>query len=140
MSARRRPQQRGIARREAIVDAAVRLFSRHGFRGTGVIGLAREVGISHVGLLHHFGTKERLLLDVVARRDQLQAQLIQRLAPLRGIEALRALVQLGEHNAGEELHVRLFVVLAAENLQPDDPLNAYFRARYGVVATRLTWA
>jgi AcrR family transcriptional regulator len=129
----RREQARGRARREAILDAAVRLFSRRGFRGTGVIGLGREVGISHAGLLHHFGSKEQLLLDVVARRDVQQAELIERLSPLRGIEALRAVERMGEDTVADELHARLFVVLIGENLQPEDPLNAYFRARYARV-------
>jgi AcrR family transcriptional regulator len=131
--ATRRLQPRGRARREAILAAAVRLFSQRGFRGTGITGLAREVGITHVGLLHHFGTKQQLLLDVVAQRDQAQAELIAHLRGLRGLQALRAVRLMGEDSVDDELHVRLFIVLIAENLQPDDPLNAYFRARYARV-------
>jgi AcrR family transcriptional regulator len=125
----RRTHARGIERREAIVDAAVRLFARHGFRGTGILGLAKEVGISHVGILHHFGTKEGLLMAVVERRDRQQASRIEHLRELRGLEALRALKSLGEEDLVDELHTRLFVVLVSENLHPEDPLNAYFRAR-----------
>jgi AcrR family transcriptional regulator len=126
---KRKPQARGLARREAILDAAVRLFAKRGFRGTGIVGLAKEVGISHVGLLHHFGTKESLLHDLVARRDAEQAELIARLAGLRGLEALRAIELIGENSADDRVHTRLFVVLVSENLQPDDPLNRYFRER-----------
>jgi AcrR family transcriptional regulator len=125
----RRPQARGIARREAILDAAVRLFARKGFRGTGILGLAKEVGISHVGILHHFGTKEQLLLAVVEQRDRHQASRIDHLRELRGLEALRAIQQLGEDELIDDLHARLFVVLVSENLHPEDPLNHYFRAR-----------
>ncbi|MGH2988232.1 MAG: TetR/AcrR family transcriptional regulator, partial [Solirubrobacterales bacterium] len=88
---KRRPQARGEARREAILDAAVKLFARNGFRGTGILGLAEEVGITHAGVLHHFGSKERLLLAVVDRRDREQAALIERLRARRGLEALRAI-------------------------------------------------
>ena len=131
--ATRRLQPRGRARREAILAAAVQLFSQRGFRGTGITGLAREVGITHVGLLHHFGTKQQLLLDVVAQRDQAQAELIAHLRDLRGLQALRAVRLMGEDTVHDELHVRLFIVLIAENLQPTDPLNAYFRKRYARV-------
>jgi len=126
----RKPQARGLARRKAILDAAVRLFAERGFRGTGITGLAKEVGISHVGLLHHFGTKENLLHAVVVRRDAEQAELTRRLAGLRGLEALRAIELIGERDVHEDVHTRLLVVLTGENLQPDDPLNGYFRDRY----------
>jgi AcrR family transcriptional regulator len=125
----RRPQARGLARREAIIDAAVRLFARRGFRGTGILGLAEEVGISHVGVLHHFGTKEGLLLAVVESRDRRHTEQIEHLRQVRGLEALRALQQLGDGRLFDDLHARLFVVLVGENLHPEDPLNAYFRAR-----------
>lgn len=129
----RKPQARGLARRKAILDAAVRLFAERGFRGTGITGLAKEVGISHVGLLHHFGTKEKLLHAVVARREAEQVALIDRLAGLRGLEALRAIAFVGEDTVADPVHTRLFVVLVGESLQPDDPLNGYFRDRYGLV-------
>ncbi|HEY2053361.1 MAG TPA: TetR/AcrR family transcriptional regulator [Solirubrobacterales bacterium] len=128
----RKPQARGLARRKAILDAAVRLFAVRGFRGTGITGLAREVGISHVGLLHHFGTKENLLRAVVARRDAEQAELTRHLAGLRGLEALRAIELIGKEDVHEDVHTRLLVVLTGESLQPDDPLNGYFRDRYGL--------
>jgi AcrR family transcriptional regulator len=129
----RRPQARGIARREEILDAATRLFARQGSRGTGILALAEEVGISHVGVLHHFGTKEGLLLAVAERRDRHQAARLAHLADLRGLKALRAVQELGEGELLDLLHARLFVVLIAENLQPRDPLNAYFRTRSGEV-------
>jgi AcrR family transcriptional regulator len=130
---RRRPQARGEARREAILDAAVRLFARHGFRGTGILGLAKEVGITHAGVLHHFGSKERLLLAVVDRRDREQAGLIEHLGRLRGLESLRAIELIAEDTVDDPLHARLFTVLIAENLHPDDPLNGYFRNRYALL-------
>ena len=131
--AARRPHARGIARREAILDAAIRLFSQRGFRGTGIIGLAKEVGISHAGVLHHFGTKERLLHAVVARGEERDRAVIERLAERRGLEALRALEQIGEDHLDDPHRARLFTVLIGENLQPDDPLNDYFRGRYANV-------
>lgn len=129
----KRSQARGLARREAILEAAVRLFSRHGFRGTGIIGLAKEVGITHAGVLHHFGTKGQLLLEVVARRDRRQAPLIEHLGELSGLEALRALELVAQDLIDDPLHARLFTVLIGESLDPEDPLNGYFRARYALL-------
>jgi AcrR family transcriptional regulator len=136
----RKPQARGLARRKAILDAAVRLFGERGFRATGITGLAKEVGISHVGLLHYFGTKENLLHAVVARRDAERAERFEHLASLRGLEALRAITLIGEDNAEDHVHTRLLIVLVGENLQPDDPLNGYFRDRYEVMRTLIAGA
>lgn len=129
-AATRRTNARGAARREALIDAAVRLFSERGFRGTGIIGLAREVGVTHVGLLHHFGTKEQLLHSVVATRDSQYAEMVRAVASRRGLEALATVRNVGEQIAAEQTFSRLFTVLIGENLQPDDPLNDYFRHRY----------
>jgi hypothetical protein len=48
---------------------------------------------------------------------------------LRGLEALRAIQELGEDKLIDDLHARLFTVLIGENLDAEDPLNAYFRSR-----------
>lgn len=135
----RKPQARGLARRKAILDAAVRLFAERGFRGTGITGLAKEVGITHVGLLHYFGTKENLLHAVVARRDAEQAERIRHLVGLRGLEALREVARLAEDDVDDH-HTRLLVVLVGESLQSDDPLNGYFRERYGFVRALIAGA
>jgi len=126
----RRGNAKGVARREAIIDAATRLFSERGFRGTGIIGLAAEVGMSHVGLLHHFGTKEALLRAVVAQRDPQLSALIAGVAGTRGLEAIANLRGMGLQIASEPLLARLFSVLIAENLRADDPLHPYFCSRY----------
>jgi AcrR family transcriptional regulator len=130
---KRRPRAATEARRDEILDAAVDLFSRYGFRGTGLIGLGKEVGLTHAALLYHFGTKQKLLEAVVARRDEQQGALIAELATLRGLVALRAIEKLGTDAVEHGLDPRLFSVLVAENLQPDDPLNGYFRRRYALV-------
>jgi AcrR family transcriptional regulator len=51
-------------RRAAIVEAAVELFSRNGFRGTTTRELAAAVGVSEPILYQHFATK-RALYDAI---------------------------------------------------------------------------
>src|SRR5689334_24653042 len=71
----RRRQTRGDARRQQILDAAVELFAEKGYRSTGIAQLADTVGMTHPGLLYYFGSKERLLLEVVAERNRVEAEL-----------------------------------------------------------------
>lgn len=114
------------ARRQAILDAAVLVFAEQGFRGGGLKTLAREVGMTHTNVLHHFGSKKDLLDAVVARRDAEEAMIIDGQVPLTGIAAMRALVRLGQQLVANPLYPRLFTVLIGENLNPDDQLHSYF--------------
>ncbi len=57
-------------RRQAIVDAAVRLFAERGFRGTTTRDIAASVGVSEPVLYQHFRTKSdlyRAILEAKAR-------------------------------------------------------------------------
>ena len=121
---------RGQARKLAILDAAVRLFSERGFRSTGIQALAKQVGLTHVGLLHHFGSKEDLLRAVVARRDVEERDLAPPVPPPTGVAGLRALSLRGRQLVANPLYARLYSVLIAENLDDADPLHDYFVSRY----------
>jgi AcrR family transcriptional regulator len=69
-------------RREAILDAAIRLFSERGFRGTTTRELAAAVGVSEPVLYQHFQTKRDLYRALIERKideggDRAQASLEQ---------------------------------------------------------------
>lgn len=115
---------RGEVRRRQIVEAAVELFASSGYRGTGLAALADRVGMTVPGLMYYFGTKERLLLDVVAERDRADG-----LSP-EPISSFSALRELGRHNVETAVLTRLYVVLGAESLDRDDPLHDFFVRRY----------
>jgi AcrR family transcriptional regulator len=53
--------------REAILDAAERQLKERGPDSLRLKELAAEVGMSHPTLLHHFGTREGLMIAVVER-------------------------------------------------------------------------
>jgi TetR/AcrR family transcriptional regulator, mexJK operon transcriptional repressor len=52
-------------KREAIVQAAVRLFLRDGFERTSVDAIADEAGVSKRTIYNHYGDKENLFLSVI---------------------------------------------------------------------------
>lgn len=121
-------QPRGDLRRQQIIDAAVELFSSKGYRGTGVAALADRVGMTATGLLYYFGTKERLLREVVAERDRMETIDPEREFPLA--LTLSSLRELGQHNVETATLTRLYLVLGAESLDDDDPLHDFFVERY----------
>jgi AcrR family transcriptional regulator len=116
-------QGRGDVRRQQILDAAVELFASKGYRGTGVAALAERVGMTAPGLLYYFGSKERLLREVVAERDRVDP------SDLSGI-TLQDFRGLGRHNVETAILTRLFAVLGAESFDPGDPLHDFFVERY----------
>ena len=67
---------KAFQRREQIVQAAIDLFSRKGFRGTTTREIAEAVGISEAGLFKYFATKEELytaIIETKARTDEVLA-------------------------------------------------------------------
>jgi AcrR family transcriptional regulator len=128
----RRRQARGSKRRQEILDAAVELFAARGFRSTGIAELAQRVGLTPPGVLYYFGTKERLLREVVAERDR-RAEVMQVAIPegeRRPALSFDAIAEALRATAPEPTLLRLYNVLAAENLDDDDPLHDLFVARH----------
>ncbi|CAN5740188.1 TetR/AcrR family transcriptional regulator [soil metagenome] len=124
----RKRQPRGDARRQQIIDAAIELFAAKGFRGTGLAALAEQVGVTAPALLYHFGTKDRLLREVVEQRQvDERAALAAVPEPEVGVGQLHAVVR---RTVEQSVLSRLYVVLGAENLDPGDPLHEFFVGRY----------
>lgn len=64
----RRPKGQGPDLREAILDAAEELFSRHGFYGVTTRQVAAEAGVDTALIHYYFGAKRELFEAVFARR------------------------------------------------------------------------
>ena len=120
---------KGRERRGAILEAANDLFAAQGFHGTSLASIATRVGLSEPGLLHHFPSKEHLLLDLLALRHDHDAERVARaLAHHEGF--LDALLGLCRENQDTPGLVRLFAVLAAESVDDDHPAHEWMVARY----------
>ena len=126
-------QPRGRARRETILGEAVTLFANKGFRGTSITELAERVGMTHPGLLYYFGTKQRLLLEVVRQREQRETDVLLESVGGGPDELGTGLRAIARFVADDPVRTRLYVVLGAENLEPGDPLHEFFVDRYARV-------
>ena len=74
---------------EAILEAAVRLFSEHGFDGVSMRGVAHAAGVSKSNIYHHFKSKEALYLAIVKSSARRLSELIENLAEGEGDFDLR---------------------------------------------------
>jgi AcrR family transcriptional regulator len=120
---------KGRERREEILAAADAAFAKHGFRGASLATIAQEVGLSQPGLLHHFPSKEDLLLEVLRFRHERQLESVaSKIEEADGYA--EALLELCAENAQTPGLVRLFTVLAAESVDDDHPAHERFRERY----------
>jgi AcrR family transcriptional regulator len=120
---------RGQARREALIDVALRAFAAHGYRGASIGAIAKEAGISEPGLLHHFPSKRHLLLGVLDHLSLNFRQTDERL-DANSRSFCDALLSLARFHEADATLVRLFVVLGAESVNPEHPAHEYFSAWY----------
>jgi AcrR family transcriptional regulator len=123
-------QARGRDRRDRIVAEAIRLFAAKGFRGSSIAELAERVGLTHPGLLYYFGTKERLLLDVVHERQDREGDALVAATADGATSVPDTIRAVARFVAEDAVLTRLYVVLGAENLDPGDPLHDFFVTRY----------
>ena len=49
--------------RDLVLDAALRLFSEHGYLGVRVADIAKEAGVSRATFYQHFAEREQILAD-----------------------------------------------------------------------------
>jgi AcrR family transcriptional regulator len=131
------PRNRGAESRDAILRAASQLFARHGYRGTSLASIAEQAGLSQPGLLHHFPSKDALLLAVLAGRDFEDGQLSSPKLDSHGIGIIDGLSALVTHNESAPDRVRMFSMLLGEAIAPDHPAHGYFTDRYTGIRSRL---
>jgi AcrR family transcriptional regulator len=88
-------QAKGAATKDAVLDEAVQIAGRVGLVGLTIGTLASATGMSKSGLFAHFGAKEALQLQVLARaRDQFSDRVIrQSVRQPRGEPRVRALFE-----------------------------------------------
>jgi len=123
-------QARGLARQEQILDVAFDLFADNGVRQTTIAAVADRVGLSEAGVLHHFTSKEDLLLAVLYKADASfpEAEAFAA-APGGGIGSLRRLYSNAEVLVANPALCRLRVVVGNEALASDGPARQYVKDR-----------
>ena len=126
-------------RREQILTVATEMFGDAGFRGVSLADIAARVGISQPGLIHHFRSKEELLIAALERYNEDSSRHME--DAFRDSSVVDAMLSLCRHNMEYPLAVRLYTVESAESIEPDHPAHEFFLRRYvrvrGTVADRI---
>jgi len=120
------------ARRTDILQSAFEVFARNGYNGGSLKKIAKSVGISEAGILHHFSSKSELLSAVLKYRDDLSAEIVNTEAS-SGIEFVSDWLKLIQYNTENPGIVELYCLLSAEGTSADHPAHEYFINRYQYV-------
>ena len=122
---------RSEERRAEIVRAALEVIAERGYRGASLAAVAERVGLTQQGLLHHFPTKDALLVAVLAQRDQWDAMPHNRWRT-------DLLCSLVEYNTMRPGIIQTFSALLGESVTEGHPARAYFTDRYRQVRAGIT--
>lgn len=130
----RKVRERLNDRPRRILDEAIRIIGLRGYFGFSVRELAENCGLTVPGVLHHFGSKEGLLVALLEDRDLRDAQLLfggvdvpER--PLSFDELKQLLHRVAERNREQPEIIRLYSMLRTESLGRDHPAHRYFQER-----------
>jgi len=118
------PSQKGAHRRADIIRAVLAEVAARNVATLTLKQIAQRIGVSEANLLYHFGSKQELLLAVIAVHDDLDmAQLLEVDAA-----AVSAVVERHQQVPGLiELILNLTLAAAAD---PQHPAHGFIRARY----------
>lgn len=127
---------KGVARRQEILDAAIGVFAERGGGRTSLRSIAQEVGVSHAALIHHFGSLERLLVEVYEESARRLAREQPDAAQAAPAEIMRRSAQRNRTVPGM---VQLYSSLVATALEDGHPeATTYISERFADVRRRLS--
>ena len=101
-------------RKQEILDSALVAFGQKGYYKATLADVASAAGITAAGLLHHFKTKEALLVELLEQRDSSGLQESTGGEVPRGRELLQHLVDTMARNMTMPVTTQMYAVLSVE--------------------------
>jgi len=133
-------RQETLQRREDILRAALTTFGSKGYKNGSLADIAEQVDMTHAGVLHHFGSKDALLLEVLSYRDKTDVAELQGQHIPDGLELFRHLIKTAFANMQREGIVQAYAVLSAESVTDGHPARPFFETRYEVLRAEVRHA
>ncbi len=134
------PTAKAVRRRAEILHAAHEVFTANGFRNGSLSDIAARVGITHQGILHYFGSKEQLLVEVLRDRDASAGDEYEQAERPHGAALLRHILWTVEQNEKRSGIVQVYTVLSAESVTEGHPAQLWFRDRFEVLRADIAGA
>ncbi|KQY46117.1 MULTISPECIES: TetR/AcrR family transcriptional regulator [unclassified Cellulomonas] len=129
----RQPRQATTERRAEILRAAANTFGSKGYKNGSLAEVAEQVGITHAGVLHHFGSKEQLLVEVLEYRDKEDVRDLEGQHIPGGLGLFQHLVRTARMNVDRPGIVQGYSVLTGESVTENHPARAWVTDRFRVL-------
>ena len=120
-TAPRRRYAKTDAKRAEILQVALEAYATSGRQGPSLRSIAEAVGLSEAGVLHHFASKDHLLVAVLEARDAFHRDRYDLHTPDGVFELLAATTRTPGL-------VKLFVDMTAASADPEHPAAAFMQA------------
>ena len=135
-----KPREETARKRREILRAATEVFGNRGYSKGSLAEIAEIVGMTHAGVLHHFGSKDALLLEVLLYRDETDVEHLEGSHLPGGLELFRHLVRTATLNEDRPGIIQAYAVLSAESVTDEHPAKDFFRCRYETLRKDVTAA
>ncbi len=116
------------AKRDRLIDTALELFNRDGYRATGIDKILAESGVAKMTLYNHFGSQDELILAALERRDARWRDwfrhAVERRAETPHGRLLAVFDAIEEWFAQPDFQGCMFMRAASEYGDRDDPIHA----------------
>ena len=121
-----------VSRRDHLVDTAMKLFCKYGFRATGIDTVLAESGVAKKTLYNHFKSKDELIIATLQKRDDdfmsAAREGVAQLAPQQDGDPRMARVlalfdTIQGWAQGDDFHGCTFINASAEFPRRDDPIH-----------------
>ena len=131
--AARGPYAKGVAKRAEILDTALAVIDEHGYTGATVKQLADAVGLSQNGLLHYFGSKDTLFLEIVRRHEEDVAEQVDPEHADFAANLPERILNAASDSIAKPGMSTLMLNMATAASEGTHPAHDYMRSRYEVM-------
>ncbi|MFH8253058.1 TetR/AcrR family transcriptional regulator [Microbacterium sp. B2969] len=123
-----------------ILDAAVEVFGSKGYTNGRLADIADRAGMTHAGVLHHFGSKQELLVEVLAYCTHANDENPDEQPIPDSAEFFLDLVHTGFADEQRPDIAKAYAVLSAESVADDHPAQPFFERRYSRLRSEIAEA
>ncbi|ACQ81098.1 transcriptional regulator, TetR family [Beutenbergia cavernae DSM 12333] len=122
------------------MQAAMQVFGSKGYHAGSLADVAEQVGITQAGVLHHFGSKDLLLQEVLRLRDRIDVADVEGHHMPGGRGMFSHLERTAEKNARRRGVVQAYTVLTAEAVTDGHSASDWARERFAVLRAEIVTA
>jgi len=124
------PRPATAQKRQRILEAAMAIFGAKGYNNGSLLEIGEQAGMSHAGVVHHFGSKDQLLIAMLEYRDDADVAALEGKHMPSGHALFEHLVHTVELNQERPGVVQAYTVLSADSVTDGHPAQDFFRERF----------